>query len=328
MQINVSTRALRAFVSLAQQKNFTRAAAANHLSQPAFSALIRSLEDTVGARLFDRTTRSVELTAEGEVFVESARRLLRDADEAMSDLQDHVARRRGRVSIAVLPSLAAGWLPDLLARFHREHPGVELDVADALSDECISRVRLGRADFALAATRVEAAELRSERFCTDRFHLVCRKDHPLGRERGTVALRDVIPYPIVQLARSSSVRQYVESTIYPRQLRTMLELEQLSSVAGMVRAGLGITVVPSLTLFHFAHPDLVSRPVHARGLTREVFLVRRSDRALSIAAQALCDLLMKHRPGSLRDEPAGREARPSARRAGVRRTTGHHRSPA
>jgi len=296
MQINISTRALRAFISLVEQKSFTRAASDNHLSQPAFSALIRALEEEVGARLFERTTRSVELTAEGTVFVDAARRLLRDAEEALTDLRDHVARRRGRVSIAVLPSLAAGWLPPLLARFHKEHPGIELDVADALSDECVSRVRLGRTNFALAATKVEAAELRTERFCTDQFHLVCRKDHALARGRGPVTLNDLLPHPIIQLARSSSVRQYIESTIYPRQLRTVLELEQLSSVAGMVRAGLGITVVPSLTLFHFAHPDLISRPVQAKGLTREVFLVRRSDRGLSIAAQALCDLLMKHRP--------------------------------
>lgn len=307
MQINISTRALRAFISLVEQKSFTRAASANHLSQPAFSALIRALEEEVGARLFARTTRSVELTAEGAVLVEPARRLLRDAEEVLTDLRDHVARRRGRVAIAVLPSLAAGWLPALLARFHQEHPGIELDVADALSDECTSRVRLGRADFALAATRVEVAELRTERFCTDRFHLVCRKDHALARGRGAVTLNDLLPHPIVQLARSSSVRQYIESTIYPRQLRTVLELEQLSSVAGMVRAGLGVTVVPSLTLFHFEHPDLVSRPVLAAGLTREVFLVRRSDRGLSLAAQALCSLLMKHRPVERR---AGR--RPSA----------------
>src|SRR5881409_1988343 len=111
MQMNVSTRALHAFVTLAEQRSFTRAAALCHLSQPAFSALIRALEDNLGARLFDRTTRSVELTAEGRVFVESARRLLRDVDDALADLRDHAARRRGRVAIAVLPSLAAGWLP-------------------------------------------------------------------------------------------------------------------------------------------------------------------------------------------------------------------------
>ena len=281
MQINVSTRELRAFVTLTEQRSFTRAADLCSLSQPAFSALIRALEDHVGARLFDRTTRSVELTAEGEAFIEPARRLLRDTEEAIGDVRDHVARRRGRVAIAVLPSLAAGWLPSLLADFHARYPGIELDVADVLSEECIERVRLGRADFALASTRTKAPELRTERFCTDQFHVVCRRDHELAQERGTARLAEVARYPIVQLARSSSVRQHLEAAIYPTRLRTVLELEQLSTVARMVRAGLGITVVPSLTLFYFEDNDLLSRAVKAPGLTRQVFLVRRSDRALS-----------------------------------------------
>ena len=296
MQINVSTRELRAFVTLTEQRSFTRAADLCSLSQPAFSALIRALEDHVGARLFDRTTRSVELTAEGEAFIEPARRLLRDTEAAVDDVRDHVARRRGRVAIAVLPSLAAGWLPSLLADFHARYPGIELDVADVLSEQCIDRVRLGRADFALASTRTKAPELRTERFCTDQFHVVCRRDHELAQGRGTARLAEVARYPIVQLARSSSVRQHLEAAIYPTRLRTVLELEQLSTVARMVRAGLGITVVPSLTLFYFEDKDLLSRAVKAPGLTRQVFLVRRSDRALSTSAQALYELVMENRP--------------------------------
>src|SRR5690606_3347434 len=109
MPINLSTRELRAFVSLAEQRNFTRAAAQCHLSQPAFSALIGGLEQGLGARLFHRTTRHVELTAEGAAFLGAAENLLRDAEAAAEDVRDHVARRRGRVSVAVLPSLAAGW---------------------------------------------------------------------------------------------------------------------------------------------------------------------------------------------------------------------------
>jgi len=160
MRSNVSTRQLEAFINLAEQRSFTRAASLSHLSQPAFSALIRSLETAVGARLFDRTTRSVELTAEGAVFVDPARRLLVDAARAFGDMREHAARRRGRVSVAVLPSLAAGWLPAVLARFHAKYPGIELDVADVLSDTCIQRVRSGSADFALASTRADSAELQ------------------------------------------------------------------------------------------------------------------------------------------------------------------------
>lgn len=299
MQLNLSLRELNAFLVLAEQRNFTRAAALCHLSQPAFSALVKGLEDTVGARLFDRTTRSVELTAEGRVLVEPARRLLRDAGSALAGVRDHAARRRGRVAIALLPSLAAGWLPPLLARFHHQHPGIEIDVADVLSDACIERVRSGSADFALASTRSATPELHTQEFCRDQFHLVCQRDHGLAKKRGRIELNDLAAHPIVHLARSSSVRQYVEAAIFPMQLQTMMELDQLSTVAGMVRAGLGITIVPSLTLFHFADARLVTRPLHAPTLVRRVYMVRRADRPLSTAAAGLHELLMAARPRPL-----------------------------
>jgi DNA-binding transcriptional LysR family regulator len=296
---NLSFRQLHAFVVLAELNNFTRAAARCHLSQPAFSALIHGLERTLGARLFDRDTRKVALTAEGRLFLESAQRLLGDAGHAVADLQDHVERRRGRVALAVLPALAAGWLPAVLAEFHAAHPGIELDVADALSEDCIDRVRSGRADFALASTRSSSPELVAELFCSDRFHLVCRRDHVLARLRAP-RLEQLAGHAFVHLARSSSVRQHIEQALFPRQMASVMELEQLSTVAGMVRAGLGITVVPALTLFHFAHPDLLTRPIAAADLERQIFVVRRKDRSLSSAAQALLALVQVRRPGGVR----------------------------
>lgn len=295
MQMNISTRQLQAFVTLAAQRNFTRAAQACHLSQPAFSAQIAALEQQVGVRLFDRTTRSVELSAEGRVFGEAAQRLLDDAHKALADLHSHAARERGRVAVAVLPALAAGWLPAVLAAFHAAHPGIELDVADVLSEECIARVRNGRADFALAALRADTPELRTEPFCRDHFHVVCPAGHALAKRR-KIKLADLAHYPIVQLARSSSVRQYLEAAVAPLRLQTVMELDQLSTVAGMVRAGLGISVVPALTLFHFRDLALVIKPLDAPELERQIFLVRRRDRGFSVAAQALYERVMKQRP--------------------------------
>ncbi|MGE0800133.1 MAG: LysR family transcriptional regulator [Lautropia sp.] len=291
----VSIRQLRAFVALAEHRRFTRAADELHLSQSAFSAAIRALERLVGVRLFERDTRNVELTAEGALFRERAARLLGDFQAALLDLDDHAARRRGRVALAALPSLAAGWLPGVLARFRGRYPGIEIDVADVLSDGCVERVRTGRADFALAAVRAEAAALRAEPFCSDRFHLVCRRDHRLARRRRP-SLADLAGEPFVHLARHSSVRQHVEAAVRPAQLNRVMELDQLSTVASMVRAGLGITVVPTLTLFHFRHPELACRPLADTTLRRQLFVIRRRDRGLTTAAQALYDALMAQRP--------------------------------
>lgn len=298
-ELNLSTRQVKAFLALAEQKNFTRAARQCHLSQSAFSTLIRTLEDAIGVRLFDRDTRNVDLTPEGRLFMDGAVRLMEDLRLALEDLGEHAARRRGRVMVAALPSLAAGWMPDVLAGFRDEYPGIEVSVADVLSDSCVEYVRSGRADFSLAAQRSNAPELHAEVFCTDGFHLVCRKNHPLGR-RKNLAVADLAGEPFIHLARSSSVRQHLEAAFHPARMHHVMELDQLSTVAGMVRAGLGISVVPTLTLFHFAHPELVTRPLELPDLQRQIFVVTRNDRSLSVAAQTLLDYFRLRRPSAPR----------------------------
>lgn len=294
-QLNLSTRHLRAFLALAELRSFTRAAHRCHLSQPAFSALVRSLEDALGARLFDRDTRNVELTVEGRLLEDPARRLLADFEGLAADMGDRVARRKGRVSVAALPSLAAGWLPGLFAEFRHEHPGVDLQLHDTLSDECLDLVSTGRADFAVAATGPESPEWTTEVLCRDRFHLVCRSDHPLAVKR-SLRVKDLAAYPFVHFSRASSVRQHLEAALHPQQMATVLEVEHLTTVMGMVEQGVGITVVPALTLFEFERGTLVHRPFNLPQLTRTIYLVRRTGRSLSLAAQALYDLMIRRKP--------------------------------
>jgi len=274
---DLSTRQLRAFLALAEHRNFTRAAQASHLSQPAFSALIRTLEDAVGTRLFDRDTRSVQLTPEGRLFEGSARRLLDDMGSAMGDLADHVERRKGRVRIAALPSLAAGWLPAVFAEFMQAWPGIRIDLDDALSDACV----------ALEAD----SDLRARKLCTDRFHLVCRTDHPLAQEP-RLTVKKIVPWPFIQMARNSSVRQALDVALHPLRLNAVFEVEHLATVMGLVEAGLGISVVPALTLFHFRRETLVTRPLPLPALTRTLYLVQRREGSLSVAAQTLHDLVV------------------------------------
>ncbi|MDQ8032075.1 MAG: LysR family transcriptional regulator [Bordetella sp.] len=258
--MNLSARQLRAFVALVDERHFTRAAQRCHLTQPAFSALIRTLEQGAGVRLFDRNTRRVELTAEGRVLEISARRLLADMDLAMEDLRDHAARRRGRVALAALPSLAAGWLPPLLARFHAEHPGIELQLRDALLDPCLDLVSSGEVDFAVASRRADMSGLESEFLHADRYHLVCREDHALAAQ-ASVRVRDVVRWPWIALARNSSVRKHLDQALGDAAPAPLLEVEHLATVTGLVQAGVGVSLVPAMTLFHFERPGLVIRPL-------------------------------------------------------------------
>lgn len=299
--MNISIRQIDAFLALAGQRHFTRAAAQCHLSQPAFSALIRSLEDELQVRLFDRSTRHVELTAEGVNFTESAHRIRAEVDRAITGMRDAVTLKRGKVSIALLPSLAAGWLPQRLAEFRKRFPGIELEISDVLSEPCIELVDAGKADFALAAIRADTPDLQAEPFCSDDFHLVCRADHPLARRprsraQQPISIEQLAQYPFIHMARHSSVRQFLEAALHPQPMNSVMEVEQLATVMGMVRAGLGISVIPALTLFHFQQDELVTRALHWPALRRQIYLVRRRDRSLSVAAQAMYDTLMENRP--------------------------------
>ena len=117
----LSSRQLDAFVALAEHRSFTRAAVQCHLSQPAFSALIRALEDALGARLFDRSTRHGDLTPEGVNLLESAHRIRAERRAAVAALRDAVTLQRGRVAGALLPSLAARSLPHVLGSYPLAH---------------------------------------------------------------------------------------------------------------------------------------------------------------------------------------------------------------
>ncbi|KAF1046313.1 MAG: HTH-type transcriptional regulator CynR [Xylophilus sp.] len=292
---DLSARQLRAFLALADLQNFTRAATACHLSQPAFSALVRALEDAVGTRLFDRSTRSVRPTAAGRLFEPAARRLLADMESALGDLADHARLASGRVHVAALPSLAAGWLPAVFAEFRAAWPGVALELSDLLSDPCVELVRRGRADFALAAGGLradDAAVLQALPLFSEHCHLVCRADHPLAAAR-RLSLKALAPWPFIHLARHSSVRQALEAALHPQPMNTVLEVEQLATVAGMVEAGLGISVVPGLSLYQFQSPQLVRRRLALPQLHRQMVLVRRRDESLSPAAQALHDRVVQ-----------------------------------
>ena len=290
---DLSARQLRAFTALADQRNFTHAAQTCHLSQPAFSALIATLESALGTRLFDRDKRSVQLTPEGRLFEGAARRLLEDMGSALENLASHVELRQGRVRVAALPSLAAGWLPAVFAEFMQSWPGITLELHDALSDACIALVRSGQADFALAVPGAGAglSDLGTRRLCADGFHLVCLPGHPLASEARLTPSK-LAPWPFIQMTRNSSVRQALDAALHPLRLNTVFEVEHLATVRGLVEAGLGISVVPALTLFHF-QGAVVTRPLPLPSLMRSVHLVQRRGASLSVAAQALHDLIVE-----------------------------------
>jgi len=288
--MNLSTRQLQAFAALHQHLSFTRAAQQCCLSQPAFSALIQGLEQGLGAQLFERSTRHVVPTRAGEDFLPHAQRLLADIEQAVQSLQGAAQLRASRVTVALLPSLAAHWLPAVLAEFAQTHPQIQVQVRDALNTPCLESVQQGQADWALCTALARHSDLHAAAVAEESFYLVLPRTHPLAQQRAPIDAQALRSLPFVQLAAHTSVRASVElwqaQVFGTPTLRTCMEVEQLATVMGMVRAGLGVSLVPALSLAYFQDPGIAIRQLVGVAPSRTIYWVRHRHQGLGPAAQA------------------------------------------
>lgn len=294
--INVSAALLDAFVTLAHCRQFTLAAQRCHMSQSAFSQAIARLEAEVGARLFDRNTRSVSLTPEGDLLLPVAQRVLEELQAAVGDVRDHADRRRGKVAIAALPSLCAEWIPRALADFRRRYPGITVHLHDVVFEHALSLVRDGTVDFAINTIAGLDEEFDTRGIYVDRFHLVCRPDHPLAARR-SVRLAALAGQSYIHSIRNASMWRHLYPYLREVPLRDVgIEVRYLSTLAGMIAEGIGVSVVSGVSLFNFTRLGLVAVPVSDKGLGYAVGVTRRRARGLSVAARALVEVIEAHAP--------------------------------
>lgn len=293
---NLSTRDLRAFLALSETCNFGQAAVQLHLTQSALSALIARLETQVGARLFERTTRSVSLTVAGQAFAQYAIGILEQTHEAVQTVRDITALRRGKISVAALPSLTAGLVPELFARFHARYPDVRLSMTETLSSGAFEHVREGRVDFALTAANPKHEDLVYEPLTQDHFLLLCAPEHPLAQDSGAIALEDTADWPHISMPAAASVRQYVDRAFESHgvHFEPAFEVHHIATIGALVAQGLGISALPETAADLIAHRRLHVRPLAAPGIQRPLGLVRRKHPELSPAAETMRQMVFKH----------------------------------
>jgi LysR family carnitine catabolism transcriptional activator len=261
--MNITLKQVDAFLAVAQTLNFSRAAKLVHLSQPALSANIRRLEEAVGARLFDRDTRTVALSPVGAEFLNIASGLLESVDNGLSRIRGFVSGKRGLIALAVAPSLAASFLPDIIVRFSATYPGIELKLYDVLSDPCIEMVRSGAVDLALTPKVESVHDLLQREVFIDDLVVLCAKGHPITRQK-SVDWADIQSNKHIAKKGESSVRQFIDQE-YLRQgqvFRPAFEVDNAGTMFGLILAGLGIGIFPKSILGSFNMKGLAYRPFH------------------------------------------------------------------
>ena len=284
---SVTLRQLRAFVAVAQEQSITRAAGRLHLTASALSMLVSSLEAELAVRLFERTTRRVVLTEEGQTLLPSVQMVFKDLDQAFDGLRQLSARRRGRFAVATSPLLAATLLPQLLSSFRLRFPGIEVDLLDLPVDGIAQAVREGRADFGVCTADQEVTGLLTTPLYQDRLMLACLADHPLAG-RKEVRWSELAGEPMALLRHGSGLRTLVERGFAEagEPLVPAFQVAHVSTAVGLVESGLAVAILPSYALSRTRSPSVVAVQLTAPVMLRDIVALTDSQRELTGPCEA------------------------------------------
>ena len=279
--MNVTLRQWQAFVAVADAGNFTRAAQRMRVAQSAISVLVRDLEDDLGIRLFDRTTRRVELTDAGIEFRGNAEKLIADLDHAIRHTHDLVERRRGRITVAAPPFLATALLPTVMAAFYRDFPGVRIVLMDARTDQILARVKSGEADIGVGTFSDEEDGLIRTPLGQDKLMLFCHSTHALAGQRRP-KWSDLKALPLITLTRESTIRSLVDRGFEAAGLSAVpaYEVSQITTALALVEADLGVSVLPTYSLVASRHLQVASHTLSHPVIARDIVVIARDGHSL------------------------------------------------
>ena len=271
--MNPTLRQMRAFIFLARTGSFTLAAEHMHVTQSALSGLIKELEQTLGARLVDRSTRKIALTEIGRELYPLFSKMIDDLDAALHDVANHTKLKKGMVRIAAPQLMACTLLPEVIAAYRAAHPDIQVKLVDCAVENVTARVASGEVDVGIGPERDAAAQIDAAVLFEMPFVLVFPQGHPLeARER--VTWQDLADYPFISLQGQFTERLLsdMHSSLRDVPLKPANEVTFMTTALAMVAANLGVTVClpyaePLVKLY-----QLHMRQLHEPELTRRFFV--------------------------------------------------------
>jgi len=285
-------RHIRAFLAVARIGNFTRAASELHVSQSALTVQIKQLEDSLGVSLFDRGKRRVALTDAGRDVLDPLERILVDTESIVSRTRELTSMRRGLVTMAVLPSLAARIVPKAIQKFTKMYPGVVVRIRDIVAEKIIEVVKKEEVDFGISNRLRPDKELKTSLLLTDRLCAFVSRNHLLAKQE-TMTLIDLAAHQLIVTGRDSGVREILENALRKakRPLAIAYETNYISTVLGLAKEGLGIAILPEVAADMDRSLQLHSVAIISPVLSRKIEIIEKKDRSLSPSAAQMVKIL-------------------------------------
>jgi len=289
-----SARQLEAVLALAEYGSFVAAAARLRLSQPALTRSIQRLESELGVRLFERSTRRVQITAAGREFAAVAERMLNDLGITVRSVREVAEERRGLVVMSSVMSVAGGLLPGIVASYRADRPGVEIHVREGVHAAVLEDVRSGVADFGIGYVDelpdfAAGTALGRETFC-----VVMPARHRLAARHG-LSLAELRDEPMVGLPTEARTRRTLDAAAAAAgvPLRQSVVVSQFATLMALVGAGVGIAIVPKGTTLGPLARGLRSVPLVEPKLSRRLGLIALREREPTPAASGFVALLRR-----------------------------------
>ncbi|WP_336786243.1 selenium metabolism-associated LysR family transcriptional regulator [Paenibacillus sp. MMO-177] len=245
---------LHIFYTVAERGSFSAAAQSLHMTQPAVTMQVQSLEDYFGTKLLQRSTKRIDLTEAGKALMPYARRsieLIRDTDQAMSAFTKQL---KGRLQLGASLTIGEYILPRLLGPFGQTFPEIAISMKVMNTAQIIEEILNHQLTFGLIEAPVNHPDMQMEAVMSDELKLIVPKDHPLSK-RPTVMLDEVAEYPFVVREQGSGTRLVMEEQlkrkkIDPADLKIVMELGSTGAVKSAVEAGLGVSFISESSVKH------------------------------------------------------------------------------
>lgn len=290
----MTIKQLRAFLAVARTKSFAEAGLQVFLSQPALSLSIKKLEESLGGSLLKRSTRTVELTPEGQVLYDIGLRLLAEWDNAEEELKQRFSLQRGKVAVAAMPSFAGTLLPRGLLAYRDQYPNIRVEVHDVIAERVVDMVREGKIEVGVSFEPAPNEDLTFQPLFNDEFIAILPPDHP-DVDLAEISWPRLLTFDFITLQRPSTVRHLIETQLSRQgmELRVAFDTHQLATVGRMVATSLGVGAVPSLCRQQMEEQGARCVRLIEPTISRQVGILTRKRHGLSAAADELKRVLFE-----------------------------------